>query len=180
MTTQVRTPLTARPLTPAPSVWHLPPTDTAATSARRTLRTQLAVWHLEPLIDDAQVVVSELVTNAVRHGNGIIRMGLQLIALDDGSEHLLLEVHDQGRGLDPERLRQHAPCGLAEGGRGLELVSHIAAAWGDAPAADGHTTWVCLALTQTTAGEPASHAWPACTVNAQPGAPALERDAHAS
>ncbi|MER5741509.1 ATP-binding protein [Streptomyces sp. NPDC002262] len=180
MITETRAPIQARTVAPGAASWHLPPTETAPASARQTLRTQLALWHLEPLLDEARLVVSELVTNAAQHGVGAIPMKLQLIVLSDGSEQLLVEFHDHGGGLGTVPERHYPTCGLSERGRGLGLVSRIASSWGDAPDADGHTIWACLALTRESIDDEEPHACPACRVNHQPSAPAIERDAHAS
>jgi hypothetical protein len=51
-----------------PSVVHLPYRPESASAARRLVRDKLTAWGLEVLLDDAELIVSELVTNAVKTG----------------------------------------------------------------------------------------------------------------
>lgn len=81
----------------------------------------LRQWSLAPVVEDAVLVVSELVTNAVRHGTGAV--GLRVSA---GAEELRIEVHDGST--VPARLR--AAGEEEESGRGLFLVDALARAWG--------------------------------------------------
>lgn len=85
--------------------------------------------------DEARLLVSEVLTNAVQHGEGPIRLRLSLT-----EDELTVEVTDRGPGAPR---RRHA--GKAdESGRGLELVDSLATAWGTRPAADGKTVWFTL------------------------------------
>jgi anti-sigma regulatory factor (Ser/Thr protein kinase) len=90
------------------------------------------------VLDQAELVVSELVTNAVSHGNS----GCEVrIGLTDNT--LRIEVTDRGAGT-PDVL---ATTGRDEHGRGLVLVSAVAAAWGvDTTPGDGKVVWAHLAL----------------------------------
>jgi anti-sigma regulatory factor (Ser/Thr protein kinase) len=100
----------------------LPRDPAAAADARRALRrTFVAVLH-QQLLNDLYLVVSELVTNAVMHGQGPIRLRLQLDAGDVRGE-----VIDAGCGFEHE-LREAGPD--ATSGRGLLIVDRLTTRWG--------------------------------------------------
>jgi serine/threonine-protein kinase RsbW len=113
----------------------------SAGTVRRRLLTELASRGLPSgLLDDVALVVSELVGNAVRHGSPLPDGGLLVEWQLDGAV-LVLEVFDGGGG--PEGLARdegrlpRVPLS-AEGGRGLSIVSTVAARWG-ATGRDGVT-----------------------------------------
>lgn len=86
-----------------------------------------------------ELIVSELVTNAVQHGVGEIT--LSLAPTDDG---IRVGVHDHGGGVPEPR----ASDPRATGGRGLRLVELLSAGWGVAPTGDsGKTVWAQVAET---------------------------------
>jgi anti-sigma regulatory factor (Ser/Thr protein kinase) len=89
-------------------------------------RHALSQWFGECLDDEAldtgKLVVSELVTNAVRHGAGRIRLAA---GLDD--DHLLIEVADEGTGFASST--RDIPFHKT-GGRGLEIVAAASSRWG--------------------------------------------------
>lgn len=89
-------------------------------------RRAVAEWFanvLEPAeVDNAKLVVSELVTNAVRHGEGRIQLRAEL---DD--DRLLIEVVDEGKGFVYEA--QVVPFDQLSG-RGLSIVDTLASRWG--------------------------------------------------
>jgi anti-sigma regulatory factor (Ser/Thr protein kinase) len=94
--------------------------------ARRLLVRHLDAWGLPQLVDAAELVVSELVTNAVRHaGEPRGRLiGTRFERLECG---VRIEVHDAG-GHKPER---QGVCADAESGRGLALVDALTGGqWG--------------------------------------------------
>jgi anti-sigma regulatory factor (Ser/Thr protein kinase) len=107
----------------------LVPHDPASAAAvRRALVAELHARGVpDDVVDDAVLVMSELVGNAVRHGDplpgGDVRASWWVAA---GAVHL--EVCDGGPGLD-EALPTAVPCG-AEGGRGLPIIDMLAACWG--------------------------------------------------
>jgi two-component sensor histidine kinase len=106
-------------------------------AARRLTRDLLTGGWGEPaaLADVAELVVSELVTNAVRYGAGAVT--LQLSRHHDG---VVVEVGDEGAGT-PRRRRSGADD---EGGRGLLLVGALAAGWGVRQAGAGKVVWCRL------------------------------------
>lgn len=112
-------------------VWPLPAGGSAAGAARRLVRAQLERWSLSELVDVTELVVSELVGNAVRYGGG--PSGLRLLRHD----RLCVEVSDIGPDL-PQI--QHAPLG-AEGGRGLQLINMLCRRWGSCRTPEGKVVW---------------------------------------
>lgn len=123
---------------PAESVgdWTLPREPRSVGRAREYTRTQLTAWGLEALIDTTELLVSELVTNALRYGEGEIRLRLLLDRM------LVCEVWDAGL-VQPRRRRARD---TDEGGRGLQLVGLLSAAWGSRRTPRGKTVWFELPL----------------------------------
>jgi anti-sigma regulatory factor (Ser/Thr protein kinase) len=99
--------------------------------SRELVREALATWGLSHLADTVELLVSELVTNAVRHGAGDI--GLRLIRTDS----LLCEVRDDGYELPTLRRADVT----AENGRGLQLVTALAERWGTQRTPTGKVVW---------------------------------------
>ncbi|MER6079702.1 SpoIIE family protein phosphatase [Streptomyces sp. NPDC001833] len=123
---------------PADSVgdWTLPREPRSVGRAREYARGQLLTWDLEPLVDTTELLVSELVTNALRYGEGDIRLRLLL------DRTLVCEVWDSGL-VQPRRRRARD---TDEGGRGLQLVGLLSAAWGSRRTPRGKTVWFELPL----------------------------------
>ncbi|MGY5030944.1 SpoIIE family protein phosphatase [Streptomyces sp. 900116325] len=118
---------------PAESIagWVLSDGPIAAQEARNHVRDQLADWQLDELAMTAELLVSELVGNAVRYGRSPI--GLRLLR----AEGLICEVSDGS--LTTPRIR-HA-TETDEGGRGLQLVAALAQRWGARYTATGKCIW---------------------------------------
>ncbi|MCF6521975.1 ATP-binding SpoIIE family protein phosphatase [Streptomyces sp. JJ36] len=123
---------------PADSVgdWRLAPEPQSVSRARELAREQLHAWDLDMLADTAELLVSELVTNALRHGQGEIRLRLLL------DRTLVCEVWDAGL-VQPRRRRARA---TDEGGRGLQLVQLLSDGWGSRRTPHGKTVWFELPL----------------------------------
>ncbi|MFD8504162.1 SpoIIE family protein phosphatase [Streptomyces sp. NPDC059687] len=123
---------------PAESVgdWTLPREPRSVGRAREYARGQLLAWDMEPLVDTTELLVSELVTNALRYGEGEIRLRLLL------DRTLVCEVWDSGL-VQPRRRRARD---TDEGGRGLQLVGLLSAAWGSRRTPRGKTVWFELPL----------------------------------
>jgi anti-sigma regulatory factor (Ser/Thr protein kinase) len=83
------------------------------------------------VLDDLMLVVSELVTNAVRHA-GLAREDMVLLALTFLGESVRVEVTDRGPGFDRARAQAAAPS--EDGGWGLNIVTRLSQAWGVVPA----------------------------------------------
>ncbi|MEU8377878.1 ATP-binding protein [Streptosporangium sp. NPDC048865] len=119
----------------------------AARTAREFITRSLRAWELDPLIDDTRVVVSELVTNALRHGT---RDALHARPFPDvkvilcHTERSVLcavtDPSDQGPCL-------REPDYEAENGRGLQMVDGVSETWGWAPLESrGKAVWAAFAL----------------------------------
>jgi len=110
--------------------------DTAsAGQARRFVDEVLNRWHCDALLDDVQLLVSELVTNAVVHARSDVQVAVRLLG-----DALRIEVVDQVPPA-PASLEASAPTEDAESGRGLLLVETMASAWGVEPIDGGKSVW---------------------------------------
>ncbi|QMU67695.1 SpoIIE family protein phosphatase [Streptacidiphilus sp. P02-A3a] len=116
--------------------WTLPSEPTSVARARELACAWLLARGLDDLIDTTELLVSELATNALRHGRGDIRLRL----LRDTT--LVCEVWDNGYA----QPRQRRARDTDEGGRGLQLVSMLADRWGSRRTPSGKTVWFELAL----------------------------------
>lgn len=117
--------------------WRLALDPAEAGRARAVVREQLHEWGLTALVDNAELMVGELVTNAVRHAHSR-RIELRLVRGDT----LLCEVDDDDHTL---------PILLSAGpgdefGRGLRLVSALSREWGASRTGAGKTVWFELTL----------------------------------
>lgn len=106
--------------------------------ARRFTREWLERWGADALIENSVLVVSELVTNAITHAGSVCRVVLRRSA---GSGSVRIEVTDFGAG-SPE---PQPPSPVRPNGRGLLIVSSVAAAWGIDPSVDGKVVWAEIA-----------------------------------
>ncbi|WP_327288992.1 ATP-binding SpoIIE family protein phosphatase [Streptomyces sp. NBC_01198] len=116
--------------------WFLEPQDQTPGRARRLVRQALRRWDLEDQLDAAELLVSEIVTNAVRYAERPIT--LRLLRTDV----LRCEVGDDAPLLP--RMRHAAP--EEEGGRGLYLVNRMAQRWGATRLGAGKVVWFELPL----------------------------------
>ncbi len=116
---------------------NLPCTVESAESARGLVRAALGVWAMESLVDDAVLVVSELVGNAARHTRShLIRVSVTRVAEDT----VLVAVVDKDRA---EVIRRDAGPEDTSG-RGLMLVEALAERWGVTPMPWGKRVWAQL------------------------------------
>lgn len=120
--------------------WTFPADPIAARTARSAVRRQLHGWALDSVSDITALLVSELVTNALRHATGPI--GVRLVRPAHLSDVLLVEVSDPL----PEPPRERAPRPEDESGRGLQLVASSSRRWGTRPGESGKTVWFELAV----------------------------------
>lgn len=109
----------------------IPASTAGPAAARGVVRALLPSWGLNGLVDPAELVVSELVTNAIRYGSPPV--GVRLLR----GRCLVCEVSD-GSGTSP-RLRRAATTD--EGGRGLFLVAQFAQRWGTRYTTHGKVIW---------------------------------------
>ncbi|MEU8571270.1 ATP-binding protein [Streptomyces pathocidini] len=111
--------------------WQLPGDPVACRRARSAVRSVLAEWHLDHLSHTAELLVSELVGNALRHTEGPLQLTLERrpalrCRVEDGSRRM-----PRRRTASPED----------EDGRGLELVHLMSSEWGVDHTARGKSVW---------------------------------------
>jgi anti-sigma regulatory factor (Ser/Thr protein kinase) len=107
---------------------QLEPSGSAPAQARRLVRRVLADMVSDDLTDTAELLVSELVTNAITHGTGMVTL-----SIDCAKDELSVTVSDDDPKqpeIQPERL-------MALGGRGLRMIDSLASEWGVTPRTDG-------------------------------------------
>ncbi|MDF3297511.1 SpoIIE family protein phosphatase [Streptomyces tropicalis] len=121
------------------ATWDLPCDPAAVASTRSLTARRLDQWGLGHLTFTTELIVSELVTNAIRYGAPPIRLRLILDRM------LICEVSD-GSGTSPH-IRRAAT--VDEGGRGLFLVAECSHRWGTRYDAAGKTIWAEQPLTET-------------------------------
>ena len=119
------------------AVVELPAEAASVAQARRFVTDTCAAWDIGGLGEDARLVASELVANAVLHGRSPA-----LLRLDLSRGVLTISVRDDAPAPPERRTVGTAPTG----GRGVFLVDVIARAWGYAPTwAGGKVVWAVLA-----------------------------------
>jgi serine phosphatase RsbU (regulator of sigma subunit)/anti-sigma regulatory factor (Ser/Thr protein kinase) len=121
------------------ATWDLPADPALVSEVRASALRQLADWGLDEVAFALELVLSELVTNAIRHGSGPIRVRL----LYDRT--LICEVSDTSN--TAPHLRRAATTD--EGGRGLFLVAQLAQSWGTRYLPEGKVIWAACALDGT-------------------------------
>ncbi|WP_405764248.1 SpoIIE family protein phosphatase [Streptomyces sp. NBC_00080] len=113
------------------ATWQVPPDPAMVADARKNASRQLSEWGLDEAAFVTELVVTELVTNAIRHA----RPPIQLRLIHDRT--LVCEVSD-GSSTAPHLRRART---FDEGGRGLLLVAQLTQAWGTRQTADGKIIW---------------------------------------
>ncbi|MEU1618336.1 SpoIIE family protein phosphatase [Streptomyces sp. NPDC005722] len=116
--------------------WNLTEDLAEVARARDLAASRLEGWDLGELAFTTELVISELVTNAIRYGSGPVQ--LRLIREDT----LICEVSDASN-TAPHLRRARM---LDEGGRGLFIVARLAERWGTRQRPDGKTIWAEIAL----------------------------------
>jgi anti-sigma regulatory factor (Ser/Thr protein kinase) len=116
----------------------LPCVAPSAGEARRLVRTALAVWGLEALTDEAELVVSELVGNAVRHTRcRLIHVSVARPA--QGTVRIAVADTSDAKPVPADAAADETT------GRGLLLVAALSARWGTDPLPRGKRIWAELA-----------------------------------
>jgi serine phosphatase RsbU (regulator of sigma subunit) len=118
------------------ATWRLPADPKSVRRARDAAGRQLDEWGLEELAFGTELVISELVTNALLHGSAPITLRLVKDSV------LVCEISDCSHTAPHPR---HARD-FDEGGRGLELVAQLTTRWGTRYTDDGKTIWTEQAL----------------------------------
>jgi len=122
---------------------ELPGVTDSPRRARIFLVEQLSDWGWKPndgvatLAEQGQLVLTELVTNAVRHANGQLK-----VRIDAHHDHLTLSVTDPLRPAGPLVPVQVQPS--SSSGRGLTIVDSLSSAWGVRAEPPGKTVWARL------------------------------------
>ena len=119
------------------ATWHIPADPALVAPIRKQVVEQLDTWGLQEAAFTAELVVSELVTNAIRYGAHPIRLRL----IHDEAT-LICEVSDTSH--TAPHLRRAKTWD--EGGRGLLLVAQLTQRWGSRHTADGKTIWAEIGL----------------------------------
>ncbi|WSW80249.1 MEKHLA domain-containing protein [Streptomyces sp. NBC_00996] len=114
-----------------------PAVPESVSEARVVLNKALTSWDCPDAVDDACLLLSEVMTNAVQHAEGPI--GLHLCRTDT---ELTVEISDCSPHLPQPRLAADDE----DSGRGLLLVRTLADDWGVRPTDEGKTTWFSLTL----------------------------------
>ncbi|WP_285706925.1 ATP-binding protein [Microtetraspora sp. NBRC 16547] len=122
---------------PAPqeltATWELPQRLSSTCMARRVARARLTAWGLaEDTIDVAELLISELTANALRHTHGPVQLSLSYV---EGM--LRCEVEDADR--NPPRVREADADD--ERGRGLSMLELLSCCWGSDPTPTGKIVW---------------------------------------
>lgn len=106
-----------------------------AQRTRRLLREWLEAWNLSDMADEEELLITEVVTNGLVHGDSDVHVVVRRYP-----DRVRVEVRDS----DPHRARTVTVPRQedeAEGGRGLMIVSALASAWGNSPSGRGKTVW---------------------------------------
>lgn len=119
------------------ATWDIPADPALVAPIRKQVAEQLDTWGLSEATFTAELVVSELVTNAIRYGDPPIRLRLLQDAVS-----LICEVSDSSH--TAPHLRRAKT--YDEGGRGLLLVAQLTQRWGSRHTAEGKTIWAEMSL----------------------------------
>jgi anti-sigma regulatory factor (Ser/Thr protein kinase) len=113
----------------------------APAAVRHFVRQQLTEWSMDPLIDVAELLVSEVVTNSIRHA-----LAGGWVSVSRTAERVRVEVTDTGGGTPtPRQAEPHEPTG-----RGLAIDDARADSWGVVePDARGKTVWFELTIARS-------------------------------
>jgi anti-sigma regulatory factor (Ser/Thr protein kinase) len=123
------------------SVVLLPYAPSSVAVARQRLSTDLHDCGVfSAAIDDAVLVVSELLSNALRHAHPL-PSGMVRVAWLRSDEHIEVAVSDGGAATEP---RAGRPTLSSLGGRGLGIVEYVAESWGVRHDGDTTTVWAIL------------------------------------
>ncbi|MFF7951743.1 SpoIIE family protein phosphatase [Streptomyces griseorubiginosus] len=145
--------LKTQPVRASWTLWRLPE---SVMHARRFITRTLRSWGVSEETDTVQLIVSELVTNAVIHTQGDVRLDLML-----AGDRLRVAVTDT---LPRTPVKPTIVDWESTGGRGIMLVEAMSTAWGSLPVGVGKQVWSEIALTpRETPNANASAAQPAET-----------------
>lgn len=144
----------------ASSAVLLPHAPASVAVARQRLYSDLVAWGIfEPVADDAALVVSELISNALRHARPLPSGEIEVAwTMSDGAVEVA--VSDGGSSTEPRLAR---PSLSSLGGRGLGIVQHLATRWGVRYDDGATTVWAVVGVP-----EPQLHEEPSVNGLARP------------
>lgn len=119
------------------SVTDLPAEPSAVSCARSVARALVQAWGFPELAEDAQLVISELLTNVIKHAAGTLTVQLVVTGLDNGIRLALSDGSPRRpsvKNVPPDR----------PNGRGMMLVEALATRWGAETDGVGKTVWAEL------------------------------------
>ncbi|MET9342740.1 MULTISPECIES: ATP-binding protein [unclassified Nonomuraea] len=135
------------------SVVMLPYALSSVAVARQRLCTDLQEWGVyAAAIDDAVLVVSELLSNALRHARPLTS-GMVRVAWLWSDDHVEVAVSDGGAATEP---RAGRPTLSSLGGRGLGIVEYVAESWGVRHEGETTTVWAVLPAPNVANGQVAA------------------------
>ena len=111
-------------------------TPKALRDVRRFVRDALAPWVEDEVLEDAEIIASELATNALKHAESPFRVSLSRLP-----DVIRIAVRDTSFKYPVEYPEWRRPDGGHVGGRGLQLVAALSRAWGADAEPDGKTVW---------------------------------------
>ena len=126
----------------------------SARTARRFVRSCLNGTS-SPVVDTAELLVSEVVTNSVRHADGHERSGTIELRLAVDDHVLRIEVTDD----DPAMPMVRSPDAATPSGRGMLIVDRLADRWGCSRAGVGKVVWLELARSPTSRESRTADRW---------------------
>ena len=126
----------------------LPAHPSSVSAGRRFVRESLRAWGASEFLDSAELVASELITNAVLHA-----LSAPVVRLQLENARLRIEVSDTSR-VGPVQKFYGTQAGT---GRGILLVDELSESWGSDVRDDGKTVW-CVFASQSVQGPNSSRA----------------------
>ncbi len=111
----------------------------AVPATRRFVSGVLARWHEDALVPDANVIVSELASNAVLHAHSPFR-----VSIDRSVGMVCISIQDVAADL-----AQQQPESIEPGGRGMVIVEALSRRWGCDTLPGGKVVWAELSATGT-------------------------------
>ena len=115
--------------------WEFPPAARSVVLARREVRSALTRWGLDALVDAAQLLTSELVTNSVLHARTPVT-----VTVTRAGGNVRVAVSDVSP-IEPA-IRRHSMTSTT--GRGLQMLASLADDWGSEVTRSGKTVWFTL------------------------------------
>ena len=123
---------------------RLEPTVHAPRAARELAAEACATWNLPRAVVPAEIIASELVTNAVRHAGTVVDL-----RITRREQELRVSVQDR----NPQPARLQTPSESDDHGRGLLIVDSVAQRWGCEPVIGGKVVWAAVPVTPQPVGD---------------------------